>query len=160
MEKRTLGWLINGCLLGGAIATSIMFPNPEVIFPVVAVASLTGTIQSFFTVAETRTEKEEELRKKSHKYFISIDENAPDAKKVYENLHTNENHATFKGDHALQKDDNNNPISNTNFERFNNETTQQPAFYTSFSSYDITNADSAQMNTTDSTSSDDDTMSR
>ena len=36
MEKHKLGWLINGCLVGATIITGIIFPNPAVIFPVVA----------------------------------------------------------------------------------------------------------------------------
>ena len=95
MEKNKLGWLINGLLIVGTIATSIIFPNPAVIFPIVAATTLIGTIQSMFTIVESKAERERR-EKRTHVKQITTSENSPKPQKVYESLHSNENQATFR----------------------------------------------------------------
>ena len=123
MNKKQIGWIINGVLTVGAVVTSIAFPNPAVIFPVVAGATTIGTLQSIFTVVETRGEKEERAGKRiiiasrnqndrasrerdniGEKQYIRMasqeDSNSnPNATNVYENLHSNPQQAKFSGNH-------------------------------------------------------------
>lgn len=113
MEKHKLGWLINGILAIGTIATSIIFPNPAIIFPVVAGATLTGTIQSMFTIVESKDEREYRERK-THLKQIATSEDNPKPQKTYENLHSNENQATFKGNHTLILDNIRNNVTKKN----------------------------------------------
>ena len=123
MNKNQVGWIINGVLTVGAVVTSIVFPNPAVIFPVVAGATTIGTIQSIFTVVETRGEKEEKAGKRIYiasekqsdrasrerdnigeKQYIRMatqedSKSNPSPAKVYENLHSNPQQARFSGHH-------------------------------------------------------------
>lgn len=101
MEKQKIGWLINGCLAGLTIVTGIIFPNPAVIFPVTAVAALTGTIQSMFTIVETGDErKQREMRAQVKIIATNEDKNSnQEPQNIFESLHSNEKQATFKGEH-------------------------------------------------------------
>lgn len=99
MEKHKLGWLINGALVVGTIVIGAIFPNPAVIFPVVAGAALTGTVQSMFTIAESKGEREERERR-THAKQIAASENGIKPQKEYQGLHSNKNQATFKGEHT------------------------------------------------------------
>ena len=124
MEKHKLGWLINGVLVIGAVATSIIFPNPAVIFPVVAGAALTGTIQSMFTIVETKGEREHR-EKVNHLKQISISENSPKLQKVYNNLHSNENQATFKGNHTQILDNRRSTVTEPEVKKYKIEITKE-----------------------------------
>ena len=123
MNKKQIGWIINGVLTVGAVVTSIAFPNPAVIFPVVAGATTIGTLQSIFTVVETRGEKEEKSGKRIYIASENQDDRAsrerdnigekqyirmatqedsksnPNPTKVYESLHSNPQQAKFSGHH-------------------------------------------------------------
>ena len=123
MNKKQIGWIINGVLTVGAVVTSIAFPNPAIIFPVVAGATTIGTLQSIFTVVETRGEKEERAGKRiiiasenqndrasrerdniGEKQYIRMatqedSKSNPAPAKVYENLHSNPQQAKFSGNH-------------------------------------------------------------
>ena len=107
MEKNKLGWLINGCLVGATVITSIIFPNPAIIFPVVAGATLTGTIQSIFTIVESKEEKEDRERKELIR-IASVEqaENNLKPEKVYESLHSNSKQANFSGNHRVYSSSN------------------------------------------------------
>lgn len=136
MNKKQIGWIINGVLTVGAIATSIVFPNPAIIFPVVAGATTIGTLQSIFTVVETRGEKEEKTGRRI--YLASEDQNDrasrekdnigekqyirmatqedvksnPSPAKVYKNLHSNSQQAKFSGHHRTYTTNIDNGLSN------------------------------------------------
>lgn len=123
MNKKQVGWIINGVLTAGAVVTSFIFPNPAIIFPVVAGCASVGTLQSIFTIVETRGEKEERAGKRV--YVVSEDQidrasrerenigdkqyirmatqedskSNPSPVKVYENLHSNPQQAKFSGHH-------------------------------------------------------------
>lgn len=123
MNKKQVGWIINGILIAGAVVTSLIFPNPAIIFPVVASCASMGTLQSIFTIVETRGEREERAGKRNcvvseeqidrssrerenlgEKQYVRMatqeDYNSnPSPAKVYESLHSNTNKATFSGTH-------------------------------------------------------------
>jgi len=107
MEKNKLGWLINCVLTIGVIGTSVIFPNPAIIFPVVAGATLTGTIQSMFTIVESKEEKEDRERKELIR-IASVEkaENNLKPEKVYESLHSNSKQANFSGNHRVYSSSN------------------------------------------------------
>lgn len=145
MEKHKLGWLINGVLVIGAVATSVIFPNPAVIFPVVAGATLTGTIQSMFTIVESKEEREHRERR-THAKQIATSENSPKPQKVYESLHSNENQATFKGNHTQLLDNRRSTITKPEVRQYKGEITREkvcPA--TSSSTFDLAKSGSDQM---------------
>lgn len=118
MEKNKLGWIINGCLVGATVITSVVFPNPAVIFPVVAGAALTGTIQSMFTIVESKGEREQRERRTQVKQVATNEKNQK-PQKVFESLHSNENQAKFKGNHTHPSD--NKKINTNKLESKNNK---------------------------------------
>lgn len=145
MEKHKLGWLVNGVLVIGAVATSVIFPNPAVIFPVVAGATLTGTIQSMFTIVESKGEREHRERN-THAKQIATSENSLKPQKVYESLHSNENQATFKGNHTQLLDNRRSTITKPEVKQYKGEITREkvcPA--TSSSTFDLPKSGSDQM---------------
>ena len=101
MSKRILGWLINGLLFAGVLVTGVIFPIPEVFIPVWVGALLVGTIQSCFTIVETKPEK----HLGESKPFLNMSSNEdsksnPEPVKAYEDLHSATNTATFLGNHG------------------------------------------------------------
>ena len=145
MEKRKLGWLINGCLLGATVITGIIFPNPAVIFPVVAGAALTGTVQSIFTIAESKGEREDRERRTQVKQ-VATSESGPKPQKVYENLHENENQATFKGNHTQLLDNRRSTITKPEIKQYKSEITKENiSAVTSSSTFDLAGTGSDQM---------------
>ncbi|MBE5735867.1 MAG: hypothetical protein E7356_00710 [Clostridiales bacterium] len=115
MNKRQLGWIINGCLVAGAIITSVAFPNPLVIMPVVATATITGTIQSIFTIVESKEERENRENKELIRMSSTEDsKNNPNPEEAYEAMHTNPHKAKFSGDHRIYSYNGNSYDDDTN----------------------------------------------
>ena len=145
MEKHKLGWLINGCLVGATIITGIIFPNPAVIFPVVAGAALTGTVQSMFTIVESKGEREHRERR-THAKQVATNESGPKPQKVYESLHSNENQATFKGNHTQLLDNRRSTITKPEVKQYKSEITKENvSSATSSSTFDLAKSGSDQM---------------
>lgn len=145
MEKHKLGWLINGCLVGATVITGIIFPNPVVIFPVVAGAVLTGTLQSMFTIAESKGERENRERRTQIKQVVTS-EGGEKPQKVYENLHNNKNQAIFKGNHTQLLDNRRSTITKSEVKQFKSEITKENICkVTSLSTFDLARTGSNQM---------------
>ena len=124
MNKKQIGWIINGVLTVGSVVTGVIFPNPAVIFPVVAGASLTGTVQSMFTIVESKGEKESRERRTQVKQVVTS-ESGIKPQKMYENLHKNENQATFKGKHAQLLDNRRSTITKPEVKQYKSEITKE-----------------------------------
>ena len=145
MEKHKLGWLINGCLVGSSVITGIIFPNPAVIFPVVAGAALTGTVQSMFTIVESKGEREHRERRAQAKQ-VAISESGSKPQKVYESLHANQNQAIFKGNHTQLLDNRRSTITKPEVKQYKSEITKENvSSATSPSILDLAKSGSDQM---------------